>query len=245
MQIEEIVIKNFKCYENFGLKFNEDLNILIGNNETGKSTILEALQMGLTGLYNYRNIQTEISPYLFNSEAVEQYVQALKAGKTAALPEICIEIYLKDCQETARFKGNNNSRRNDTAGVKILIGYDSGYDEEYKKYLADPQNITTLPTEYYSVQWLSFANNLVSSHSFPIRTMFIDTTSIRLHSGNDYYLQSVIRNVLQPSERAGLNLTHRLLREYLPRNLTSRTSIKRCKAGALISKKRMYRYLSI
>jgi len=212
MQIEEIVIQNFKCYEHFELKFNEDLNILIGNNEAGKSTILEALQLGLTGLYNYRSIQTEISPYLFHKAVVNGYVQALQDGKNPALPQIIIEIYLKDYPETARFKGTNNSRHIDASGVKILISYDKGYDEEYKKYLADPKNVTTLPTEYYSAQWLSFGNNLVSAHSFPIRTMFIDTTSIRLHSGNDYYLQSVIRNVLQPAERAGLNLTHRLLK---------------------------------
>lgn len=212
MQIESIVIKNFKSYTDFELKFNEDLNMLVGNNEAGKSTILEAIQLGLTGLYNYKNIQTEISPYLFNFTIVQQYVTEIKAGKRVDLPEIYIELYLKDCPETAGFKGNNNSKRQNTTGVKMLIGYDKGYDQEYKKFLADKANITTLPTEYYSSQWLSFAGNLISSHSFPIKTMFIDTTSIRLQSGNDYYLQSVIRNVLEPEERAGLSLAHRLLK---------------------------------
>ncbi|OQP45424.1 hypothetical protein A4H97_32280 [Niastella yeongjuensis] len=212
MLIESIVIKNFKCYTNFELKFNEDLNMLVGNNEAGKSTILEAIQLGLTGLYNYRNIQTEISPYLFNLHVVQQYVANIKAGKRVDLPEICIELYLQECAETAGFKGINNSKRQNTTGVKMLIAYDKGYDLEYQKFLAEPTNITTIPTEYFSAQWLSFAGNLLSSHSFPIKTMFIDTASIRLQSGNDYYLQSVIRNVLEPEERAGLSLAHRLLK---------------------------------
>jgi putative ATP-dependent endonuclease of the OLD family len=213
MLIESIVIKNFKCYAFFELPFNEDLNMLVGNNEAGKSTVLEAIQLGLTGLYNYKSIQTEISPYLFNFSVVQQYIAAIKEGKNADLPEIFIELYLKDCPETASLSGTMNSKRVDTPGVRLLITYDKGYDLEYQKFLADKANISTLPTEYYNAQWLNFAGNLLSSRSFPIKTMFIDTTSIRLHSANDYYLQSVIRNVLEPQERAGLSLAHRQLKE--------------------------------
>jgi predicted ATP-dependent endonuclease of OLD family len=40
MHIEKIKIKNFKCYENFEVFLNSGLNIIVGNNEAGKSTIL-------------------------------------------------------------------------------------------------------------------------------------------------------------------------------------------------------------
>ncbi|HVU57722.1 MAG TPA: AAA family ATPase, partial [Puia sp.] len=213
MLIESLVIQNFKCYTYFELPFNEDLNMLVGNNEAGKSTLLEAIQLGLTGLYNYKNIQTEISPYLFNFSVVQEYIADVKEGKKVDLPEICIELYLKECPETAGLGGTNNSRRVDTTGVKLLITYDKGYDAEYQKFLTNKDNITTLPTEYYTAHWQNFAGNLISARSFPIKTMFIDTTSIRLHSANDYYLQSVIRNVLEPEERAGLSLAHRQLKE--------------------------------
>jgi recombinational DNA repair ATPase RecF len=58
VQTEEIVIKNFKCCENFELKFNEDLNILIGNNEAHKSAIIE---VGPT-VAVYRSIQLSQYP---------------------------------------------------------------------------------------------------------------------------------------------------------------------------------------
>ena len=48
MAIHKIKIKNFKCFnELFELELNKGLNILVGNNETGKSTILEAIHLAL------------------------------------------------------------------------------------------------------------------------------------------------------------------------------------------------------
>ena len=50
MAIDRIKICNFKSYKGiFELKLNKGLNILVGNNETGKSTILEAIHLALTG----------------------------------------------------------------------------------------------------------------------------------------------------------------------------------------------------
>ena len=44
MHIAKITIENFKCFEGrFSLGLNEGKNILVGNNEAGKSTILEAI----------------------------------------------------------------------------------------------------------------------------------------------------------------------------------------------------------
>lgn len=38
--IEKIVIKGFKKFKDFEMNFNESMNVLVGENETGKSTIL-------------------------------------------------------------------------------------------------------------------------------------------------------------------------------------------------------------
>ena len=52
MNIQKIKITNFKCFEGtFELELNNGINILVGNNESGKSTILEAIHISLTGLY--------------------------------------------------------------------------------------------------------------------------------------------------------------------------------------------------
>lgn len=50
--INKVRIVNFKCVKGcFGVSFTEGINILVGNNESGKSTILEAVHMALSGIF--------------------------------------------------------------------------------------------------------------------------------------------------------------------------------------------------
>ena len=96
MAIEKVIIQNFKKFKNpFEVKFNENINLLVGDNESGKSTILEAIHVALTGMYAGRNIRNQLSTYLFNREAVEEYLASVKNEQPIAPPEIMIELYFK------------------------------------------------------------------------------------------------------------------------------------------------------
>lgn len=76
--IQKLKITNFKSfYGTFEIELNRGINIIVGNNESGKSTILEAIHLALTGLYNGRSIRSEMSSYLFNNQAVEEYLLSL------------------------------------------------------------------------------------------------------------------------------------------------------------------------
>ena len=50
MFIRKVKIHNFKCYRDFEITLEEGLNIVVGDNEAGKSTILEAINLALTGI---------------------------------------------------------------------------------------------------------------------------------------------------------------------------------------------------
>jgi putative ATP-dependent endonuclease of OLD family len=57
MNISKFHIENFKLFKgSFDLTLNKSVNILVGNNEAGKSTIIEAIHLALTGLYNGEDI---------------------------------------------------------------------------------------------------------------------------------------------------------------------------------------------
>jgi putative ATP-dependent endonuclease of the OLD family len=76
MNISKVKIQNFKCFKDtFTLELNTGVNILVGNNEAGKSTILEAIHLALTGLINGKYLKNEITQYLFNNEIVNDYVK--------------------------------------------------------------------------------------------------------------------------------------------------------------------------
>lgn len=51
MRLNKIEIKNFKCFENESIKLHPKLNILMGNNGTGKTSLLEAFRILIGSLY--------------------------------------------------------------------------------------------------------------------------------------------------------------------------------------------------
>jgi putative ATP-dependent endonuclease of OLD family len=55
----------------------------VGDNEAGKSTIIEAIHLALTGLYSGKYLKNELSQYAFNNEIVAEYIQSLEQGNEA------------------------------------------------------------------------------------------------------------------------------------------------------------------
>ena len=49
MQLYSLYLKNFRAYEDTKIVFDKDLNVIIGQNDIGKSTILEALDIWSRG----------------------------------------------------------------------------------------------------------------------------------------------------------------------------------------------------
>jgi AAA15 family ATPase/GTPase len=213
MIIEKVVIQNFKSLGSFELQLNEDLNIIVGNNETGKSTILEAIFLCLTGTFNGKRIENELSPYLFNKHCVDKYLESLLNGPTLEIPEILIELYFKNSSDLAKLKGTNNTKHENVPGIYLKIAFDEDYSEEYQKYIEAPEKVTTIPTEYFKPTWLAFSNNAITKRSIPVTPTLIDTATIRLQFGTDYYLQRIINDQLTGKEKTGLSLEYRKLKE--------------------------------
>lgn len=60
MYLQELHIKNFRAIKDTKIKFNKGLNILIGPNNSGKTTIIDALRICLSkGDYNSKNVKLE------------------------------------------------------------------------------------------------------------------------------------------------------------------------------------------
>ena len=67
------------------------MNILVGDNESGKSTVLEAINLALTKQINRRDASYELHPFLFNQQAVNEFIARAKEGKTAYRVRISLE----------------------------------------------------------------------------------------------------------------------------------------------------------
>ncbi len=199
MPIERIVIDNFKSFRHLDLPLNAHMNLVVGDNEVGKSTLLEAIHAVVTGQLHGRNLAYELTPYLFHQPTVQEYLAALAAGKPASPPRISIEAYLGGDAALASLRGTNNSLRLDTAGIRLLVELNDDYREEFNAYLQQHQGAVSLPVEYYTVRWYSFANNGVTARSIPFDSTIIDTHGIKTLSGADRYIAGIIEQALTPA----------------------------------------------
>lgn len=187
MAIHKIKINNFKCFNGvFELKLNEGLNILVGNNEAGKSTILQAIHLALTGFYEGRNIKSELSQYLFNREVVERYIDSVNNGNALMPPSINIEIFFNS-SINPEFEGNDNSEYSSCEGLTFQIAFDEKYIEEYNT-LISKKDMMSLPIEYYEATWTTFARQTITTRSIPIKSAMIDSANYRYQNGSDIYI---------------------------------------------------------
>jgi putative ATP-dependent endonuclease of OLD family len=212
MHITKVVIKNYRCLKDTTVDLNAHLNILVGNNECGKSTFLEAVNLALSGLLNGRSIHTELHTHLFNAGATSEYIHSLKTTPKPP-PVVLIELHLEDVDALAKLKGKNNSLKLNVPGLKIIIEFNEDYDTEYATYVADPSLIKSIPVEYYAVRWRNFADNDVTARSIPIKPCFVDASTIRNNNAASRYILDTVKEGLSKKQQVDLALSYRMMKD--------------------------------
>ncbi|MFH0989857.1 MAG: AAA family ATPase [bacterium] len=217
MNIRKAIISNFKCFEgDFSIEFNKNLNIIVGINETGKSTILEAINLALSGWIYGKYLATELSQSLFNSNTVSNYLDSVNKGNSVEPPTILIELYfdIEDESLKAEFEGNGNSRREEASGIQFKICFNERYRDQYRLLIESKEPISSLPIEYYDFGWSTFARDeTITPRGIPFKAAFIDSSNTRLQSGSDVYISRIIRDFLSEDYKIKISQAHRKLKD--------------------------------
>ena len=211
--IKYLRIENFKCFKGiFTLELKKGINILVGDNEAGKSTILEAIHLALSGIFRGKTIRGNISQYMFNYDVVEQYIQDINNGEGTEPPYVLIEVYLNEgypLLEGDKFSDKLMPGKN--SGIALKIAFGEKYKDEYEE-LIKTRDMTSLPIEYYDVEWYAFSRKSLTSRSIPIKSAFIDVGFSKFQNGSDVYISRIVQNILEPEEKVRLAQAYRNLK---------------------------------
>ncbi len=207
------MIENYKCFKGkFSLNLNPNINIIAGDNEAGKSTIIEAVYLALTGVLHGKYLKNNINSYIFNNELVAEYVNSIKDSELENLPPpyILIELYFTPEEGIDHhFSGNKNTDgSNNACGIYFKIEFDEEYASEYAE-LIDNGEISSVPVEYYKITWSSFARDSITSRSIPIKPAIIDSSTYRFKSGSDVFISQIVSNILEEKEKVAIIQEHR------------------------------------
>lgn len=209
--IEKINIVNYKCFKGkFSLELNNGINIIVGNNEAGKSTIIEAIHIALTGLLNAKYLKNELSPYLFNKEVEQEYLASLNSTSPQNPPFIYIEVFFEGT-DFPNLEGDANSEHKKCSGISFKLEFDSEYLSEYSELIKT--DVKTIPIEYYKITWSSFAREVITIRSIPIKSVLIDSSASRFQNGSDVYISKIIKDDLDEKEIVDLAQAYRKLKE--------------------------------
>ena len=216
MAIKKLLIRNYKSIEDTIIEMRPDVNIFVGENDSGKSTILEAISIVATGNLNGRSFEKQIKANLFNQNIREKYIASLKNKKfIMAPPTIIIEAYL-DIEDQS-FSGTNNELREDCAGIRMELAFNQTYADIYKLMLKDGE-IYDIPIEFYTVNYHYFKGTPVVYRFAPVKGVFIDTTRKDYSYVMDKFVTSNIATYLTAKEQTDLSTAYRKSRHAFQEN---------------------------
>lgn len=233
--IERIVVQGYRLFQDFEIEPSDGLNIIVGGNEAGKSTLLEAISLALTGRVNGRWVEEVLNPYWFNQQQVADYFTSLSTATPLDPPEILIELYFSSANPDVHLlRGVHNSRKADAPGVSIRIRPSDDYAVEFTEYLADTTRPEILPVEYYEVQWRDFADARLHRRPNGLGVAFIDSRTIRSTHGVDHNTREMLTNYMDAKERAALSVAHRGARYTVSREALDGVNQRIAEEGAAL-----------
>lgn len=183
--IRRLVLKNFKRFKSLELEFDPELNILVGGNEAGKSSVLQALDIVLSA--SRSKVESLGLETLFNAGCIADFLDGER--KIDDLPELLLEVYLDGIDGHHDLDGRNNSKGTDHLGIKMVCKPVDEYTKEIQAILAEKHE--SFPFEYYGVHFLTFTDEAIFPHKKPLKHLLIDSSQIN----NEYATREYTRSM--------------------------------------------------
>lgn len=182
--IKKLFLKNFRKFQKMELDFDAEMNILVGGNEAGKSSILQAIDLVLSA--SRSKVETIGLEVLFNADCIETFLRGQR--KIEDLPVLVIEAYL-DGSLGHEYDGRNNSKAAERVGIKMICKPIDEHTSTIESVLASQHS--SFPFEYYAVHFYTFADHPILPYSKPLRHLLIDSSQINSEYATREYTRSM------------------------------------------------------
>jgi len=185
--IKRLVLENFKRFRTLELDFDKELNILIGDNEAGKSSVLQALEIVMGASRSH--IESLGLESLFNTQCIQEYMDGPRAMKD--LPIMFIDLHVEGVPGH-EINGKNYHRGGEMLdGMRLVCRPHDLYSKDIAEILKDVNS--GFPFEFYDIQFLTFGGHLVHPLKKPMKQLLIDSAQIN----NDYATRVYTRTVYE------------------------------------------------
>lgn len=217
--ILKIKLFNFKRFDTFEVEFDPKLNIIVGDNESGKSSLLEAIDITLSGSRN--KVETKGLENLFNADVISAFLASDR--KYENLPKLYVELYLSD-QFNPDLNGKNNSDIKTCDGLKFSCVPNDALGKEIKEILKEPDAI--FPFEFYSINFNTFAGDAYSSYKKYLRHLVIDNSQMSSEYAIKEYVRDIYTSIATPVEKNKHHNNYRKHKDEFRKNILEDLNLK-------------------
>lgn len=200
--IEKMKLLNFKRFPSFEVLFSPDLNLLIGDNEAGKSTLLAAMELVISG--SKSKVDTLGLESLFSTTVISSFLAGNK--NIEDLPCLHVELHLNE-QGNPDLFGRNNLDGQPANGLQLICEPNEELTAEIKLVLG--QGADNFPFEYYSIRFLTFSGEAYTGYRKFLRYLAIDSSQINSEYATKEYVKTVYESLVEPANRVGLKNDYR------------------------------------
>lgn len=230
MKINKIQLVNFKkFYGKNEICFNDKINIIIGDNETGKSTILQAIDIVCNG--SRTKVENIGLNNLFNERIINEFLESDRKK----FPIMEIDLFLNE-DNIERLNGKNYYEPSCTQnGLRLICEADmENYSNEIKEILEDDNCV--FPFEFYKVSFTTFADQHYNGYNKFVSSLFINNLDNNNDSAMQNYISNIYNKKIELKERNSNNIAYRKIKKDF-QNTILNNSNKEIKFGLSNSKK--------
>lgn len=185
--ITKVKLHNYKKFRDYVLKPNPHINILIGDNEAGKSSIIEAIDLVASG--NLRRVEAIGIDRLMSIEAVQEFNSGERIY--ANLPKMIIELYLSG-EYDERVNGKNNTDGVVCDGIRLICEPNFDFQNEINEALKEQNEY--FPYDYYLFRFSTFADEGYTGYKKLLKTILIDSTNMNSdYATNDFIKRTYLQ----------------------------------------------------
>jgi putative ATP-dependent endonuclease of OLD family len=204
--ITKVAIRNFKRFEKLDLRLEPGLNVLLGDNEAGKSSVLLAIDLALSA--SRSKIESLGIETLLHAGAVDAFMKGPRLASD--LPRLAVELFLTSGGEPL-LNGKNNVDGQPSDGIKMEIAVPRELLAEVADVLRDRDS--PFPYEYYAPRFATFAEDQQIGFKKHVRHLLIDSSRIDSEQATRIYTQSLFAVNADAKARNRLESSYRKLKD--------------------------------
>jgi predicted ATP-dependent endonuclease of OLD family len=184
IKLKSIRLHNFKKFEDVEIPIFESHTVLVGDNESGKSSILTALDLVLSG--SRHKVEYYGLENLINYECISKFMASDRS--LDKLPESYIDLFIEKHEDDI-YCGRTNSKKRDYYGLRFRASPNEEYHSDIKEILKGNGN--NFPFEFYSIEFKYFSDKSYNSYTRGTNHILIDNSIISSKLATSQYIKSV------------------------------------------------------